>query len=51
MNQTKEKILRVAPEILSGYPVAFAYLYGSYARECQHQFSDLDVCIYTESIP
>ena len=35
-----------APEILPGYPVLFAYVYGSYATGCANAFSDLDIGVY-----
>lgn len=51
MSRIKNKILEVASEIFTAYPVAFAYLYGSYAKDCEHPFSDVDVSVYTENIP
>jgi predicted nucleotidyltransferase len=51
MNQIKTNILNLAPKILKKYPVAFAYLYGSYANGLEHSFSDIDICIYADNIP
>lgn len=41
-----EEIHRIAPAIFSGYPVLFAYLYGSFATGTTHPFSDLDIGVY-----
>lgn len=51
MNRTKTKILKSAPRILKNFPVLFAYLYGSYATGLEHSFSDIDISIYTDTIP
>ena len=51
MNQIKTRLFEVAPKILKEYPVSFAYLYGSYAQELEHPFSDLDICVYLDDIP
>ena len=51
MNKIKTKIFQTAPEIFRDYPVCFAYLYGSYATEYEHPFSDLDICIHIDNIP
>ena len=44
----KYKIKEIASEIFSGTQVLFAYLYGSYAVDLDHPFSDLDIGIYVE---
>lgn len=36
----------VSAEILPKYPVIFAYVYGSYATDTAHPFSDLDIGVY-----
>ena len=53
MNQTNQirRLLKLAPDIFGKYPVAFAYLYGSYATGQAHRFSDLDIAIYLEQMP
>jgi len=51
MKKIKTKILKVVPQILKKYPVAFAYLYGSFASGLEHSFSDIDICVYTDNIP
>ena len=43
----KKKIFDIAPDLFGKYPVLFAYLYGSYAAELVHPFSDLDIAVYT----
>jgi len=35
-----------APAILERFPVAFAYLYGSYATGTSHKFSDVDIAVF-----
>ena len=47
----KGYLLEVAPDIFSRHPILFAYLYGSYAAELMHPFSDLDIGIYIENLP
>jgi predicted nucleotidyltransferase len=47
----KDYLLEVAPGIFSRHPILFAYLYGSYAAELTHPFSDLDIGIYIENVP
>lgn len=52
MDRIVDNIIRIAPKIFDDYPVAFAYLYGSYAGGYAHKFSDLDICIYLdEDVP
>jgi predicted nucleotidyltransferase len=50
MNDLKENLREIAPEIFEKTPVLFAYLYGSYAKGLPHPFSDLDVGIFVESL-
>lgn len=50
MSKIKTKIFKIVPQIFKKYPVAFAYLYGSYANGLEHSFSDIDICIYTDNI-
>ncbi len=47
----RDYLLEVAPDIFSRHPILFAYLYGSYATELTHPFSDLDIGIYIENLP
>jgi predicted nucleotidyltransferase len=42
----KETLLKNGDTIFGGSPVLFAYLYGSYAVDQSHPFSDLDIAIY-----
>ena len=44
--EIKNKIIDIAVELFSDSPVLFAYLFGSYAADQSHPFSDLDVAIY-----
>ena len=39
-----------APAIFEQTPVKFAYIYGSYAQGFPHQFSDLDIGVFIESV-
>ena len=48
MNDLKQKLHEIAPELFEDTPVLFAYLYGSYAKGLSHPFSDLDVGIFVE---
>jgi predicted nucleotidyltransferase len=50
MNPIEQKLRVQASGIFQGTPVQFAYLYGSYAKELSHSFSDLDVGIFVEGI-
>jgi len=44
----KEALLKHANTFFGEAPVLFAYLYGSYAVDQSHPFSDLDIAIYTK---
>ncbi len=46
MNHIKRSLLSFAPDVFRGFPVLFAYLYGSYATGVIHPFSDLDVGVF-----
>jgi len=46
----KESIFKLAPQIFKNHPVLFAYLFGSFATECVHPFSDIDIAIYTGKV-
>lgn len=50
MRRLKEKLHEIAPQVFEGTPVLFAYLYGSYAKDLSHPFSDLDIGIFVESL-
>jgi uncharacterized protein len=45
------KLQHVSPSFFSSYPVLFAYVYGSYATDTAHSFSDLDIGIYLQPAP
>jgi uncharacterized protein len=47
----RDCLFEVAPDIFSRNQILFAYLYGSYATELVHPFSDLDIGIYIENVP
>ena len=47
----RDYLLEVVPDIFSRHPILFAYLYGSYATGLIHPFSDLDIGIYIENVP
>ncbi|MCP4763647.1 MAG: nucleotidyltransferase domain-containing protein, partial [archaeon] len=42
----QQKLNQICPELFSGYPIEFAYLYGSHATGVAHPFSDIDIGIY-----
>lgn len=46
----KQKLVDLSPDVFSGTPVLFAYLYGSVAKNLENQFSDLDVALFVEEI-
>lgn len=50
MNDIKKKLRSEAPDILKETPVLFAYIYGSFARDLPHRFSDLDIGIFAEGL-
>ncbi len=50
MNEIKQKLQAVTPDIFEGTPVLFAYLYGSYVKALSHPFSDLDIGIFVEDL-
>lgn len=41
-----EEIKRISGDLFSRYPVLFAYVYGSFATDTVHPFSDLDIGVY-----
>lgn len=45
-SQIKGKLITVCEDVFQDSPVIFAYLYGSYAIEVVHPFSDIDIAIY-----
>ncbi len=47
--EAKRKVLEIAPCVFKDSRILFAYLYGSYAVDQAHAFSDLDVGIYVSS--
>jgi predicted nucleotidyltransferase len=48
--ETKNNILNIATDVFRDTQVLFAYLYGSYAVDQAHPFSDLDIGIYVPSL-
>ncbi len=44
--EIKKTIFNTADTLFSDTPVLFAYMYGSYAADQSHPFSDLDIAIY-----
>ena len=44
--EIKKNILKIATDVFRDTQVLFAYLYGSYAVDQAHPFSDLDIGIY-----
>ncbi len=49
MNDLKQQLIKIAPDIFNESPVIFAYLYGSHAKGEPHPFSDVDVAVFIES--
>ncbi len=49
-NQIKKNTLKIAEEVFRDTQVLFAYLYGSYAVDQAHPFSDLDIAIYVPGL-
>jgi len=49
--ETKNNILNIATEVFRDTQVLFAYLYGSYAIDQSHPFSDLDMTTGSRNIP
>lgn len=47
--EIKQRLIKHADSFFSSAPVLFAYLYGSYAMDQVHPFSDLDIAIYLGS--
>ena len=45
-SEIKKNILNIATNVFKDTQVLFAYLYGSYAVDQAHPFSDLDIGIY-----
>ena len=45
-SEIKKNILKIATDVFRDPRVLFAYLYGSYAVDQAHPFSDLDIAIY-----
>lgn len=43
-----QKLQTGSAEVFAGYPVLFAYVYGSYATGTAHPFSDVDIGVYLE---
>ena len=50
MTDLKQKLRKIASAVFEGTPVLFAYLYGSFAKDLSHPFSDLDVGVYVKDL-
>jgi predicted nucleotidyltransferase len=50
MKDLNQEVHKIAPTVFEGTPVAFAYLYGSYAKGLSHPFSDLDIGVFVENL-
>ena len=50
MNDLKQQLITITPEVFSESPVLFAYLYGSHAKGQPHPFSDVDIAVFVKSI-
>ena len=48
--EIKKNILKIATAVFRDTQVLFAYLYGSYAVDQAHPFSDLDIAIYVPGL-
>lgn len=48
--QIKKELMNKAHELFKERNIVFAYLYGSVALEQPHQFSDLDIGVYTNEL-
>lgn len=46
---TLEKIKKISSSVLSKYPVEYAYLFGSYAKEKATKTSDIDLLVSTST--
>lgn len=46
MQKNNEMLTKLANYFLNRNDVAFAFLYGSYARGTQHKHSDVDIAVY-----
>ena len=50
ITRVRQILLNNAPAILNNQPVLLCYLYGSFAREDIHSFSDIDIGIYVKKM-
>lgn len=48
-NDLIQELQRTCAGIFDGFPVLFAYIYGSHATGAAHPFSDLDIGVYLEN--
>ena len=46
VEKVKNGLVSIAPDIFGRTPVLFSYLFGSYATDCVHPFSDIDIGVY-----
>ena len=46
LDKIKDELERIAPDIFARTPVLFTYLFGSYATDFVHPFSDIDIGVY-----
>jgi predicted nucleotidyltransferase len=50
ITRVRQILLKNAPAVLNNQPVLLCYLYGSFAREDIHCFSDIDIGIYVKKM-
>ena len=50
VHNIRQKLYQIAPAVFRESPVLFAYMYGSYAKDVAHAFSDLDVAVCVEGL-
>ena len=44
----KKSLIEIVSNVFGNHPVLFAYLFGSFATEVVHPYSDIDIGIYIE---
>lgn len=50
VHNIRQKLYQIARAVFRESPVLFAYIYGSYAKDVAHAFSDLDVAVCVEGL-
>ena len=46
VQKIRQELVSIAPDIFGQTPVLFSYLFGSYAKDLVHPFSDIDIGVY-----